>query len=212
LCLLWVKYREAHPAGYGPSQFCALNRQWAKHLKPSMRLTHKGGEKVFVDGAGQTVPIVDPHTGEAHQAHIFIDVLGASNHTYAEAGESQTLFSRIGAHVRVPAFFGAVPEIVVADRLKAGVQYRCCYEPVLNPTCHDMDKRYGPIVEEQLHNRVCSSALVTELRIAGSSRDGWLLGIACGLVPGFVGPTMTGEVVRTEHASAVGGCPTPLRC
>ena len=64
LRLLWVEYREAHPDGYGYSQFCALYRGWAKCLKPSMRLSHKGGEKVFVDYAGQTVPIVDPDTGE----------------------------------------------------------------------------------------------------------------------------------------------------
>ncbi len=79
LRLLWVEYREAHPDGYGYSQFCVLYRQWAKHLQPSMRLTHKAGEKVFVDYAGQTVPIVDPQTGEVRQAQIFIGVLGASS-------------------------------------------------------------------------------------------------------------------------------------
>ena len=106
LRLLWVEYREAHPHGYGYSQFCAMYREWAKCLKPSMRLSHKGGEKVFVDYAGQTVPIVDPHTGEVHQAQIFIGVLGASNYTYAEAQESQELFNWISAHVRMFAFFG----------------------------------------------------------------------------------------------------------
>jgi transposase len=67
--------REAHPEGYGYSQFCELYRQWAKRLKPSMRLCHKGGEKVFVDYAGQTVPIVDPDSGEVRQAQIFVGVL-----------------------------------------------------------------------------------------------------------------------------------------
>jgi hypothetical protein len=107
LRLLWVEYREAHSDGYGYSQFCALYREWAKCLKPSMRLTHKAGEKVFVDYAGQTVPIVEPDTGEIHDAQIFIGVLGASNYTYAEAHESQELFNWIGAHVRMFAFFGA---------------------------------------------------------------------------------------------------------
>ena len=91
LRLLWVEYREDHPSGYGYSQFCALYREWAKRLKPSMRLSHKGGEKVFVDYAGQTVPIVDPDTGETHTAQIFIGVLGASNYTYAEAHWRQDL-------------------------------------------------------------------------------------------------------------------------
>jgi transposase len=146
LRLLWVEYREAHPDGYGYSQFCALYREWAKHLKPSMRLTHKSGEKVFVDYTGQTVPIVDPHTGEVHQAQIFVGVLGASNYTYAEAHESQALPHWIGAHVRMFAFFGGVPEIVVPDNLKAGVKHPCRYEPDLNPTYQDLAEHYGTAV------------------------------------------------------------------
>ena len=143
LRLLWVEYREAHPSGYGYSQFCTLYREWAKHLRPSMRLSHKGGEKVFVDYAGQTVPIVDPHTGEVHQAQIFIGVLGASNYTYAEAHESQELSPWIGAHVRMFSFLGGVPEIVVPDNLKAGVKHPCRYEPDLNPTYQDLAEHYG---------------------------------------------------------------------
>ena len=143
LRLLWVEYREAHPDGYGYSQFCALYRDWSKCLKPSMRLSHKGGEKVFVDYAGQTVPIVDPSTGEIWQAQIFIGVLGASNYTYAEAQESQELFNWIGAHVRMFLFFGGVTEIVVPDNLKAGVKHPSRYEPDLNPTYHDLAEHYG---------------------------------------------------------------------
>jgi transposase len=146
LRLLRIEYREAHPDGYGYSQFCALYREWSKCLKPSMRLTHKGGEKVFVDYAGQTVPIVDPHTGEIHEVQIFIGVLGASNYTYAEAQESQELANWIGAHVRMFAFFGGTTEIVVPDNLKAGVKHPCRYEPDLNPTYQDLAQHYGTAV------------------------------------------------------------------
>ncbi len=146
LRLLWVEYREAHPDGYGHSQFCALYREWAKKLKPSMRLSHKGGEKVFVDYAGQTVPIVDPHTGEVHEAQIFIGVLGASSYTYAEAQESQQLPDWIAAHVRMFAFFGGTTEIVVPDNAKTGVKHPCRYEPDLNPTYQDLAEHYGVAV------------------------------------------------------------------
>lgn len=146
LRLLWVEYREAHPDGYGYSQFCALYREWAKCLKPSMRLSHKGGEKVFVDYAGQTVPLVDRHTGEVHEAQIFVGVLGASNYTYAEAQDSQDLFNWIGAHVRMFAFFGGAPEMVVPDNAKVGVKHPCRYEPDLNPTYHDLAQHYGTAV------------------------------------------------------------------
>jgi transposase len=146
LRLLWVEYREAHPDGYGYSQFCERYRRWAKRLKPSMRLSHKGGEKVFVDYAGQTVPIVDPHSGEVRQAQIFVGVLGASNYTYAEAHWSQDLPNWIGAHVRLFSFLGGVPEVVVPDNLKAGVKHPCRYEPDLNPTYQDLAEHYGTAV------------------------------------------------------------------
>jgi transposase len=146
LRLLWVEYREAHPDGYGYSQFCALYRRWAKRLNPSMRLSHKGGEKVFVDYAGQTVPIVDRHTGEVRQAQVFVGVLGASNYTYAEAHWSQELPNWIGAHVRLFAFLGGVTAIVVPDNLKAGVKHPCRYEPDLNPTYQDLAQHYGTAV------------------------------------------------------------------
>ena len=146
LRLLWVEYREAHPDGFGYSQFCELYRRWAKRLKPSMRLSHRGGEKLFVDYAGHTVPIVDRHTGEVRQAQIFVAVLGASNYTYAEAHWSQDLPSWIGGHVRTFAFLGGVPEIVVPDNLKAAVKHPCRYEPDLNPTYQDLAQHYGTAV------------------------------------------------------------------
>jgi transposase len=146
LRLLWVEYREDHPTGYGYSQFCALYREWAKRLNPSMRLTHKAGEKVFVDYAGQTVSVVDPDTGEVCQVQIFIGALGASNYTYVEAQWSQELPNWINGHVRMFSFFGGVPEIVVPDNLKAGVKNPCRYEPDLNPTYQDLAEHYGVAV------------------------------------------------------------------
>lgn len=80
LSLLWVEYRQAHPEGYGYSQFCHNYRQWAKQLKPMLRQRHRAGEKLFIDYAGQTVPVVDGQTGEVSEAQIFVAVLGASNY------------------------------------------------------------------------------------------------------------------------------------
>jgi len=81
LGLLWQEYREAHPDGYGYSQFCALYHQWANTLEPVLRQHYVAGEKLLVDYAGQTVPVVDRHTGEVREAQIFVAVLGASNYT-----------------------------------------------------------------------------------------------------------------------------------
>jgi transposase len=113
--LLWVEYRERHPDGYGYSQFCNLYRQWQRRVDVVMRQEHRAGEKLFVDFAGQTVPVVDPGTGEILQAQIFVAVLGASSYTYAEAVPSQALPHWVGAHVRAFAFFGGCPRLLVPD-------------------------------------------------------------------------------------------------
>jgi transposase len=143
LTLLWTEYREQYPDGYGHSQFCELYRRWAKKLNPPMRMTHKAGEKWFVDYAGDTVPITDPETGVVSQAQIFVAVLGASSYTYAEAQSSQAMPNWIGGHVRGFAYIGGVPQILVPDNLAQGVKEPCRYEPDLNPTYQEMAEYYG---------------------------------------------------------------------
>jgi len=146
LRLLWVEYREAQATGYGYSQFCAHYREWTGHLQPTMRQNHVAGERLFVDYAGQTVPLVDPHTGEVQAAQIFVAVLGASSYTYVEAHLHQDLPNWIGAHVRAFAFLGGVTELLVPDNLKAAVRSPCRYEPDLNPTYYALAQHYGVAV------------------------------------------------------------------
>jgi hypothetical protein len=67
-----------------------------------MRQTHVGGDKLFVDYAGDTVPvIVDRLTGETRPAQIFVAIMGDSNFTHVEATWRQTLCDWIGAHTRL---------------------------------------------------------------------------------------------------------------
>ena len=75
--LLWYEYKQANPDGYQYSQFCNLYRQWVKKLDVTLRQEHRAGEKLFIDYAGQTVPIVDRKTGEIIEAQIFVATLGA---------------------------------------------------------------------------------------------------------------------------------------
>jgi transposase len=146
LRLLWTEYREAHPEGYGYSQYCELYRRYARKLDPPMRQKYKAGEKLFVDYAGDTVPITDPESGEVCQAQIFVATMGASSYTYAEAQLSQEMPHWIGGHVRAQAFFGGVTQIIVPDNLGQGVKRACRYEPDLNPTYLEMAQHYGVAV------------------------------------------------------------------
>ncbi|MEY3106654.1 MAG: transposase, family, partial [Pseudomonadota bacterium] len=82
LFLVWQEYREQHPKGYQYSWFCDHYRDWLGRRDYSMRQTHRIGEKLFVDYAGHTIPVIDGRTGEVNLAQIFVAVLGASNYTY----------------------------------------------------------------------------------------------------------------------------------
>jgi transposase len=100
LSILWEEYIAQHPAGYRYSRFCDLYRHWEGKLSLTMRQSHAGGEKLFVDYAGDTVPvIVDRLTGEVREAQIFVAVLGASSFSYAQASWMQGLADWIAAHV-----------------------------------------------------------------------------------------------------------------
>jgi transposase len=141
--LLWQEYRSAHPDGFEYSWFCDHYRVFRAAVDVVMRQTHRAGEKLFVDYAGQTVDVVERSTGEVRCAQIFVAVLGASNYTFAEATWSQALPDWIGSHVRAFQFFDGVSEIVVPDNLKSGVKHPHRYEPDLNPTYQELAAHYG---------------------------------------------------------------------
>jgi transposase len=141
--LLWEEYRSAHPAdGYCYTQFCVFYREWKQRLKLSMRQTHRAGEKLFVDYAGQTVPVLNAGTGDVRAAQVFVAVLGASNYTFAEATWTQSLPDWVSSHARAFSFFGGVPQLIVPDNLKSGVIKACRYEPLLNTTYAEMLAHY----------------------------------------------------------------------
>lgn len=144
LLLLWEEYVQQYPTRcFSYSQYCRLYREWLKKQKRSMRQTHKAGEKLFVDYAGQTVPIVSHVTGEMRTAQIFVAVLGASNYTFCEATWSQKLPDWINSHVRAFEYLQGVPEIVVPDNLKSGVTNACRYDPDINPSYQQLAAHYG---------------------------------------------------------------------
>lgn len=140
--LLWQEYRESAPGGLGYSQYCKIYQEWLSRQRLSMRQEHKAGEKLFVDFAGATIPVYDPHSGECREAQIFVAAWGASGYSYAEAAWSQDLPSWIQCHVNALGFFGCRPQIVVPDNLKSGVTTPCRYDPEINPTYAEFAAHY----------------------------------------------------------------------
>jgi transposase len=139
-----------------------------------MRQSHAGGDKLFVDYAGDTVPvIIDRLSGKTKPAQIFVAVLGASNFTYAEASWTQGLADWIGAHTRAFAAIGGVPNLLVPDNTKVAVIKACLYEPQVNRTYAEMAAHYDTAVLPARPHRPRDKAKV-EAAVLIIER--WLLG------------------------------------
>jgi transposase len=123
LTLLWEEYARglsaAGETAYKYTSFCVKYRAWARCLKRSMRQVHVAGERLFVDYAGQTVPLIDAATGEIARAQVFVAVLGASNYTFACATATQSAPDWVGAIIRALEFIGGVPRLIVPDQTRA---------------------------------------------------------------------------------------------
>lgn len=147
LQLLWEEYRQSQgEQAYKYSAFCEKYGRWARHLKRSMRQVHKAGERLFVDYAGQTVPLVDRSTGEITRAQIFVAVLGASNYTFACATRSQQAVDWTRAIIAALEFIGGVPRLLVPDQPRALMIRPDRYEPTSHRLLEELCDHYGMAV------------------------------------------------------------------
>ena len=148
LTLLHEEYLEGCPnkQGYGFTWFCARYKAYAKKINPSMHLTHKAGEKTFIDFSGRTVDIVNQKNGVITKAELFIGVLPASGYPFVKAIASQKKRDFIEAHCDMFKYFGGVSELLVPDNLKSAVTKADNYDPDINPDYAAMARHYATAV------------------------------------------------------------------
>lgn len=146
LQLLWEEYQRGADQAYKYTSFCTKYRAWAMSLKRSMRQTHIAGERLFVDYAGQTVPVVRADTGEVFDAQIFVAVLGASNYTFACATATQNGADWVGSILDAMEFNGGVTRLIVPDQARALIARPDRYEPSVNRLVEEMCDHYGVAV------------------------------------------------------------------
>ena len=140
---LWEEYRRYNTDGYGYSQYCHMYRGWLRRQEYCLRQEHRAGDKLFVDFAGDTIPIFDVDTGESTPAHIFVGVLGCSNYTYAQATWTEQMDDWIDAQIKAMEYIGGVTNAVVPDNPKPLVSSPCWYDPEINRTYQEMAEHYG---------------------------------------------------------------------
>ena len=133
LSLLWQDVQGDPPREAAVQPVLRAVPSLTREARPSDAPGAPRRQKLFVDYAGQTLPVVDRETGEVRQAQVFVAVLGASSYTFAEASWTQTLQDWTASHLRAFEFIGGCPELVMPDNLRSGLSRAHRYEPDLNP-------------------------------------------------------------------------------
>ena len=137
LVFLWGRYKNRCVSEerkfYSYRQFCDLYRKWCEENAESMHLGAVIGQKIEVDFAGKTFPLVDRLTGEISDIVVFVAVLPYSQYIYAEGMLSTKEPQWIEVNNHALRYFGGVAPLIVCDNCKqAVIANRDWIEPELN--------------------------------------------------------------------------------
>src|SRR5450432_749448 len=144
--IIYQDYISQHPDGFKHSAFLVRINTFIGMSKPSMRVPHKAGDKLFIDFTGKRLSVVDDDTGEIQEAEVFVAVLGCSQLTFVMAVASQKKEDFILACEHALHFYGGVPEAIVPDNLKSAVKKAGRYESELNDSFAAFAAHYNTYV------------------------------------------------------------------
>jgi transposase len=119
----------------------------AEPLTPdvTVRVETRPGEEAQVD-FGYAGRMIDPETGELRKTWLFVMTLSWSRHQYVEFVFDQKVENWLRLHRNAFAFFGAVPERIVIDNLKAGIIRACWHEPMAQQSYRECAEHYGFLI------------------------------------------------------------------
>jgi transposase len=144
--MVYADYISQCSSGYKHSAFLVRLNAYMGMSKPSMRVPHKAGDKLFIDFTGKRLQIVDAATGEVQDVEVFVAILGCSQLTYVTAVASQKKEDFIVACESALHFYGGVPEAIVPDNLKSAVKKAGRYESELNDSFAAFASHYNTYV------------------------------------------------------------------
>jgi len=127
--LLWQEYRSDHSDGYSYSQFCEYLGRHLKKDQAVMRFTHRPGEQLQADFAGDKLGYVDRQTGEWIACEILVCAMRFSHYLYVEALRSQQQEELIKGLANAIDYMQGVPQSILVDNTRSAVRRASRYEP-----------------------------------------------------------------------------------
>ncbi len=143
---IFDRLRDHHGYGGSYSSVRRFVRQVAPPEPKAVVRVHTGpGEQAQVD-FGSAGKLVDPRSGLARVAWVFVMTLGYSRHQYAELVFDQKIPTWLACHRHAFEWFGGVPRTVVPDNLKAAVLVAALHDPVLGEAYRRQAQHYGFLI------------------------------------------------------------------
>lgn len=127
--LLWEEYRKDNPDGYSRTQFNELLARLKKKSDVTMHFTHKPGELLMIDFAGDRLYLTEQDTGKKTPCQVLICVLPFSGYSFVKAIPNATLPWLVKALNDCLLYFGGSPKNLKCDNMRQAVTRTCKYEP-----------------------------------------------------------------------------------
>ncbi|WP_449373453.1 DDE-type integrase/transposase/recombinase [Arthrobacter psychrolactophilus] len=166
---------------YGYAQYCHLFGRYAVKNDLVATLHHEPGMAMFVDWAGDTIPIADAVAGRSVKAYLFVAVLPFSGYVFCQAFTDMRSEAWVNAHVNAFSFYQGIPQIVVPDNTLTATHRKTKGDAArfVNDKYRHMADHYGTAI---VPARVRSPRDYPEDSVIPSPCRRPLVG------PGFVGP------------------------
>lgn len=141
--VLWEEYRRQQPEGYGYTQFCEHLSRFLKVQNAVMHHEHVPAACMMFDFAGDTIPVVNEHSGEISHCKVLVCTLPFSGYTYIEAMVIADRLSLLKALNNAFNYIGGVPLSMKTDNMKQVVKKSNRYEPTFDDLFQQWALHYG---------------------------------------------------------------------
>ena len=145
MAALHARLKERGFEGSYSSVWRYIRRTEAPEPDVTLRVETPPGYEAQVD-FGEVGLFRDPATGQMRKTYAFVMTLSFSRHCYAELVFDQTAITWLAAHTRALAYFGAVPNRLVIDNLKAGILKAVFENEEANRSYAELAEHYGFLI------------------------------------------------------------------
>ena len=117
---LWMDYLSqpcpTDKTKYQYSQFCSGLNEFLRANDLVEIVTHEPGQELYVDWAGDKVPVVDQASGDTtFKASLFVAVSPYSGLMHVTAAANEKMPAWIECHVKALNYLGKLPAVIVPD-------------------------------------------------------------------------------------------------